>query len=362
MPDKFVPNINASKWDDECWLNINHPDSVTTESEEFIADKVSLKVGNNTHRCYALENGDLEYEIEYESRPTYDVETFDLAFPEGLEFGKSLTKEKNWERDSMGLSWSEYSDKVTLPDNAINSYSVYWSKGNNQYKTGKFCHIYRAELIDANGDRSWCDMDIDPATKKMEVVMDGAWLDNAVYPVILDPVLGYDTYGASGFGTDGNYTGRVYTTDATGGNIQSFHCSVSTISGTPGVKLAIANVDQGTGDPSSKTVVEQIELIPGSADSTVDIDAVSKNPLSPSTRYSILWITDSTSTDVRFDTGLPAITSNAKAGVDYPTAYPDPLPSGFGLGSPTSRFSTWIVYEPSADVGGFPFFFDGGHY
>jgi hypothetical protein len=351
MPDKFVPNINASKWNDECWLNINHPDSVIDEIEEFILDKVSLRIGNNTHRCYALENGDLEYEIEYASRPDYDVEIFDLTFPDGLNFTKQLPLEYEWARDNMGLSLSEYLTRVNRPDNIINSYAVYWEKQDNQYKTGKFCHIYRAELIDADGDRSWCDMNIDPITKKMQIIMDGIWLDSANYPVILDPVLGYDTYGASSFGTNFSYTGRVYQTDAIGGNIQSFHCSVATISGTPGVKLAIANVDQGTGDPSSKSIVEQIELIPISANSTINIDAISKNLLSPSTLYSVLWISDSTSTDIRFDTGLPAIISNSRAsGGDYAGAFPDPLPTGFGVGSVTSRYSTWVVYELSAGV------------
>ena len=350
MPDKFVPNINASKWGDECWLNINHPDSVTSESEEFIADKVSLKIGNNTHRCYALENGDLEYEIEYESRPAYDIETFDLSFPDGLIFAKQLTLEEEWERDNVGQTLEDYLAVMNRPDNVINSYAVYWKEVNNQYKTGKFCHIYRAELIDANGNRSWCDMDINPSTKKMRVIMDGAWLDNAVYPVILDPVLGYDTYGGSSGGFNAFYFAWVYETDAIGGNIQSWHCSVAGISGTPGVKLAITDVDQATGSASLKDVIEQIELTPTAPNSTIAADAVLQNPLSPSTRYAVMWITDSSSTAPRFDGDLPPITRTFKSfGVDsYSTAFIDPLPGGFTTGINVARYSTWIVYEAAA--------------
>ena len=363
MPDKFVPNINASKWDDECWLNINHPDSVTSETEEFVADKVSLKVGNNTHRCYALENGDLEYEIEYESRPAYDVETFDLSFPDGLVFDKQLTLQEDWGADGLGQSLEEYLTDRHRPANVINSYAIYWQKKNNQYMSGKFCHIYRAELIDANGQRSWCDMDIDPVTKKMKVIMDGEWLDNAAYPVILDPVLGYDNYGTSQNGFNTFYFGWVYETDATGGNIQSWHCAIGDISGSPGIKLAVTDVDQISESASSKDVIEQIEFTPTVADTTLNLDAVAKNLLSPSTKYAIMWIMDSGSTHLRYDTGQPALSRTFKSlGSDgYAAAFIDPLPAGFTTGDNNFRYSTWINYGTDG-VGWQPFFFDGGHF
>lgn len=356
MLDKFVPNINASKWDDECWLNINHPDSVTSESEEFTADKVSLKVGNNTHRCYALENGDLEYEVEYESRPAYDVETFDLSFPDGLIFAKQLSIEKDWERDNEGVTLEYYLATRSRPENTINSYAVYWNKQNNQYKTGKFCHIYRAELIDANGDRCWCDMDIDPITKKMKVIMEGSWLDAAVYPVILDPVLGYDTYGSSVYGDDRFYYAWVYETDAIGGNIRSWHCSIGSISGDPGIKLAIVDVDQITNSCSLKDVIEQIEIIPVILNTTINVEAVSKNLLSPSTKYGVAWITDGGITQMRHDSGLPSTPRNYLnlGSGSYPAAFSDPFPDGFTTGDVTSRRSTWIEYEPSEEEGWSP--------
>lgn len=83
--DRFVPNINCQKWNDECWLNINHPDIVTAEKESTVDGKTSITIGNNTHRYYIID-GKLEYEIEFEKRPKNNTVELSLDFPEGLDF------------------------------------------------------------------------------------------------------------------------------------------------------------------------------------------------------------------------------------------------------------------------------------
>ena len=50
---KFAPNINMQKWDDEVWLNVNHPDVVNLETETHIDDKISLTIGDQTHKYYS---------------------------------------------------------------------------------------------------------------------------------------------------------------------------------------------------------------------------------------------------------------------------------------------------------------------
>ena len=144
---KFVPNINASKWDNEVWLNINHPDVVTTEKESLVDGKLQITIGNNTHRYFVTDDGTLEYEIEFAFRPVSNIVTLNLDLPDGLEF----TKQPDFKELFKDA-------KVWQPDKCIGSYAVYWNKCNNQHKTGKFCHIYRPKLVDANGEETWADI------------------------------------------------------------------------------------------------------------------------------------------------------------------------------------------------------------
>ena len=50
---KFVPNINVSKWNDECWLNINHPDRVEKEVEIFSSGKIETGPSANPWKSFA---------------------------------------------------------------------------------------------------------------------------------------------------------------------------------------------------------------------------------------------------------------------------------------------------------------------
>ena len=45
LSERFVPNINCSKWDDEFWYNCNHPDIVTTQVETIDDEKIELSIG-----------------------------------------------------------------------------------------------------------------------------------------------------------------------------------------------------------------------------------------------------------------------------------------------------------------------------
>ena len=289
MPDKFAPNINASKWDDECFLNINHPDTVTDEIVLVENGVLSQVIKDNTHRFYILPDGKLEYEIEFAKRPPSDTVAFNLTFTDGLMFLKQLPLEDEWALNSMGLTLEEYLTQYNRPADVINSYAVYWNKNNNKYKTGKFMHIYRPKLIDADGKEMWVtDMNIDPGTKTLTITMPSKWLDNAKYPVILDPVIGYSTAGASSTGFHSYLYHRCAvnsTTDASGGNITRFHCAISGIESSPSNRYAKLNVVKPIGnDMSGQPVIEQVEL-PLVVSDDVSIAAPEGNLLLPNTKY-----------------------------------------------------------------------------
>ena len=185
--DKFVPNINFNKWSDECWLNINYPIPITTEKEIYSFDAIQIVDKNGeTHKFYMTLEGELEYEIILPAIPASNKFTFNLSFPDGLNFyyQPELTQ---WETDRGCIR----------PDNVIGSYAIYWNKKNNQYQTGKFCHIYRPHVTDAIGNSIWGKLFIDPITKVMAITVDPVWLDKATYPVVIDPTIGYASIGGT---------------------------------------------------------------------------------------------------------------------------------------------------------------------
>lgn len=198
---KFVPNINMSKWNDEVWLNINHPDKVNGEKVKKQNEIISLSVGNNTHRFYPTTDYHFEYAIELKKYPDSNVLEFDLKFPEGLIFLRQRTYQENWDlhmadgrADFLGCkTFEEYKRIDHRPENVQGSYAVYWNKMHGKYKNGKFCHIFRPKLIDAEGTERWAELfidteGIDDNRPKMLISCNFKGL---VFPVTVDPEIGY---------------------------------------------------------------------------------------------------------------------------------------------------------------------------
>lgn len=207
---RFVPNINMSKWDDEAWLNINFPEKVTNEQERFDGKAISLKTLGREHRIYLDEKNQLEYEIEFEFEPESNVFEFDLAFAEGLSFHYQWPLEEEWIRESRGesrpvfgcYSLEEYLEGHQRPPEYEGSYAVYFNRSNHKYKTGKFCHIQRPKLIDADGKERWAEIWLDPNVKKFWIECD---FEGLRFPVRLDPTIGYESVGAATFSAGGAF-------------------------------------------------------------------------------------------------------------------------------------------------------------
>jgi len=89
---------------------------------------------------------------------------------------------------------------IVRPPNVEGSYAVYHiSKKNNEYETGKAFHIYRPTVEDALGNKIWCSINfdkyIDPTT--MTITIPQQFLDEATYPITLDPDFGYAIIGGA---------------------------------------------------------------------------------------------------------------------------------------------------------------------
>lgn len=144
---------------------------------------------------------------------------------------------------SKGLTFT-YQDTLTdeealtgyRPDSVIGSYAIYHSTRSNNsiqwlasdrdsivsgeyYGTGKFGHLYRPRAWDSNGDTVWCWINIDTTLGRMRLVIPQAFLNRAVYPVTVDPDVGYTTKGGTEDGQNanrahGHRATTVYTAEA----------------------------------------------------------------------------------------------------------------------------------------------------
>lgn len=221
--DKFRPTVYMAKWSDEAWLKLTIPLNVTNEVESVNNDIISFTFANNTFRFYTKPDESLEYEIVLSKRPPGQSSwTFNIDFPSGIEFlyqrplANTNPDGSTWEIDSAG-------GRCERPANVSGSYAVYYNKSWNQYKTGKFCHIFRPELTDADGIKTWAILSIDLINKTLTITVDSAWLKDARYPVVIDPTIGYETVGGSNAGYADFIMGTAYAAPASGGTLTSIH-------------------------------------------------------------------------------------------------------------------------------------------
>lgn len=197
--EKFVPNINHSfeyeSGKELFYLNVNRKSvTVSDEKEKDTNGKVGLTIGKETDVWHTDENGILKWDIEFSEKPERNVFEWQLKYTDGLHF--HYQGELSEEEKSMG---------AIRPDNVIGSYAVYCNKADNHinretgevvnYRTGKLCHIYRPFCTDADGKTTWAELHIE--NDVMSITIPQEFLNNAKYPVTLDPDFGYTTVGGS---------------------------------------------------------------------------------------------------------------------------------------------------------------------
>jgi len=188
---KFVPNLNVSFHSDEFFLNINRKDKIiTTETAIQLGDKVKLS-GKDTDVFYIDEKGNYKWDIEFQTKPE--------------------TNFFKWEINSKGLDFyyqpeltdEEIKEGHIRPENIIGSYAVYCNKRNNKYKAGKVCHIDRPLCIDSKGLKCYADIYIDDKYKTLTIIIPQKYIDEASYPMTLDPTIGFaGTPNSAGYTTN----------------------------------------------------------------------------------------------------------------------------------------------------------------
>lgn len=256
--DRFEPIIKMSKWDNEAWLTMRHPDVdlMTTQKEIFEDGKIDLYVGNNIHRFYEKNNSELSYEQILLSRPPGDIiEELELEFSEGVSFHYQDTLENEYNENPLWYKTLEdFLKVVRRPDHIVGSYVVKFNKKHNQYKTGKFAHIYRPLIIDAHGTERWGQLVI--VGKRLIKTCD---FDGLVFPVTIDPDIGYTSIGGSNSSDNDFLFGTLYSCTETGSANPGTFYVYGEDEGDNRVRGAV--YDDNSGDPNNKLSSSEAEII-----------------------------------------------------------------------------------------------------
>src|SRR3990167_591565 len=169
---EWQPQVKLMRWDNEVNLSVR-------------------QVSEGTPNFYDVEEG-YEFEVILTEKPATNKVRFTIE-----------TKELDFFYQPP-LTQQEIDEGAVRPDDVVGSYAVYHAtKGGmndaagKEYKVGKAFHIYRPFAYDNEGNGVWCDLNITGAN--LTITIPQAFLDDAVYPVIVDPTFGNTGIGASNF-------------------------------------------------------------------------------------------------------------------------------------------------------------------
>lgn len=253
----FLPRVKLSIWDNECNISFGidvdklsqaKGSKQATPTVEIEDDTVKWTDGNTTEaHFYPLdvfeggEDGGFEFEVIWSEKPESNIINLTMNTPKDLKFYYQAP-----------LTQEEIDEGCERPANVVGSYAVYHSSkqgdysrmGGKNYKTGKAFHIYRPEAVDADGNKAWCELYIDPVEQIATITVPQEFLDVAVYPVVVDPTFGYTSAGGtSSYNFGGSIVGGRAISPDLSDKITFIRTFNSANSGTVSLSTAIYSSD-----------------------------------------------------------------------------------------------------------------------
>jgi hypothetical protein len=210
-PTTFKPVVEFTKWSGENSLIIKPSPELAKELEaqpSLVSDKLEVsgsKIGwyanTDPDNADRFKFGIIWYEKPIENKWSCIIdgwEEFDFWYQPPISIDNP-TGARDIDHDGIIEHF------VERPEEVVGSYAIYHKiKKNNQYKTGKFCHIYRPRFIDADGKWTWGELEIKNGVFTETCPQD--FLDKAVYPVKSNATYGSEAQGASDWDiANGNY-------------------------------------------------------------------------------------------------------------------------------------------------------------
>jgi len=291
---KFSPEMNIRKWDNEVSMKVKPKTNSKSKKKDFIIDgeKIKYKEDKKEFHFYEIENG-YEVEVILLEKPASNIVEMEIETA-GLDFFYQPE-----------LTQQEIDDGAFRPENVIGSYAVYHSTkanhilGQKNYMSGKAFHIFRPLIIDSAGKEVWGELNIDEKKGILTVEISQEFLDDAVYPVIVDPTFGEEGIGGTYFDTGATerMTGSLFTSPANMDTVSSISLYGRTggTSDFKGIVVLQSNlniINNGIGGATALT-----------GSSAWQISSFGTPPtLSASTDYVIMFSNESYST-TNYDTG-----------------------------------------------------------
>lgn len=356
----FKPQFKVMRWDNEVNFSMRaeeHPSAtVETEGEKIKYITPDYEV-HQYDRPEVSEDGGFEFEWVLPKKPKTNVLTATIQ-TKGLDFfyQPALTPE-------------EVAEGAERPENIVGSYAVYHStKGGlndaagMEYKVGKAFHIYRPEAVDAQGNKTWCELSVDVEGGLLAVTVPQNFLDVSKYPIIIDPTLGYSSIGGStGFEiADNAYAdwtvirGQEYTLAESGQSLVSLHIALDSETSTENLDLfaALYSKDSaGSGSHYLHTGIEKLSVTVSTTPGWVEFLAGYKTLVEDTYIISTTGDWEDLSAtgyiSIRYDTGS-SISSHSKstsgAGAYNTRKSENPLVST--PSTVTSVYSVYATYAP----------------
>lgn len=338
--DDFKPQFKFMRWDNEVNFSLRaeeHPSAVVETRGKVVKYKRPDYEVHMYEKPEMGEDGGFEFEWVLPSKPSTNVFTTTIQ-TKGLNF---FYQPK--------LTAMEVSLGDERPDNVIGSYAVYHkTKGgmNNasgkEYKTGKAFHIYRPEAVDADGNREWCELNINESSGHLTVTVPQTFLDNATYPVVVDPTFGNTSIGASRNSTAANNVQGGYFTITESGDVTKLTAYGEDSSGTTNTKGLIVE----NSSPYNIVTNAVSNVVNVSTTTSWRDYAFSTSPsLTASTSYGMGILTESNYNRAYFDD------FSGSGFYDSSNSYASPA----ALSAPSSNSRLYSIYATYTATGGTTF-------
>lgn len=259
----FAPSVNVSfkfkTGEEQCFFNIcDDIEQIKTvgKEEDWKGNKLKIKDGD-VESTFELFESSLKIERIFYVKPI-TAPKYKLTYSTGISFyyQPELTAE-------------EIEEGLYRPDNVVGSYAVYYDKAGHyknsdgstkvDYGSGKIGHLYAPYWVDSVGSRIKGTQRIDKNFLIFDLPSD-EWLDTAVYPIKLDPDLGYTTAGASEYTLNAYRYGTKNTTGVgESGRLESISVAWKSTN-TAYDRVIGLGLYEGASPPSSPTVAERRTL------------------------------------------------------------------------------------------------------
>lgn len=183
------------------------------------------------------------------------------------------------------------------------------------YKTGKLAHIHRPIAHDSSGYSVFCDFKELEGLKEAEqydlskgltVIVPQEFLDNAVYPVTVDPTFGYNAAGGSTAATNNTILGTGNASPSTGRYLSSISAFVD-VSGSSTSDLQLAFYNETGAAVSTFTFVQRTDSYTNVGGAASWVPLAMSNPayhIASHTYVLAIWGTDtvySTAATIAYD-------------------------------------------------------------